>query len=157
MTEKNYKKWDEIVNPALERSRKRKKSNPVEDEIAKAIGMNKEDSEGSGDIWDEEKTKQTTPGEGEGIDPPQGTEDQSAVDRVSPDVEQDPAPNKEGMFQKSLLSRQSFDSRGSKTHLSGAEGDEGDLSEEELRIKRKKKEEIERVMNEFVNWKEALK
>ena len=51
MTDEQYKKWDEIVNPALDRSRKKQKSDPFEDEIARAIGISNEDKEGAGDIW----------------------------------------------------------------------------------------------------------
>lgn len=74
MADEKYRKWEEIVNPALERMRKRKKRNRFEEEIAKVIG--------EGDEREEDSSPHLT---GSGIDVAEGgeTEEEETVREVS--------------------------------------------------------------------------
>jgi hypothetical protein len=74
MPSDKYKKWDEIINPALERSRRKKRMDPFASEISRAIGISDDDAGRGKDIWSngkEEPAREEQSGEAD-IAPPRG-------------------------------------------------------------------------------------
>ena len=156
MTEKRYKKWEDVINPGLERSRIKKQMGSLEEEIAKTIDMSRENDEEPGDIREGRRGDQPT-SEEKRDEEHRGTVVQTAMDRTTPVSDQNHAPVRENVSRRSNLFEKSRDPRLSNFQHPGMDVNEGDLTEEELRIKREKKKAIERAMNEFVSWKESLK
>ena len=73
MRDQRYRRWDEILNPALERSMKREHKNPYEKEILKALEDNMSEAEDSTGIVTGGNAlgkKETVAGEWEKIDTP---------------------------------------------------------------------------------------
>jgi hypothetical protein len=60
MTKKKIKKWNDIVNPGLERS-KNKSKDPFEEELEKAFGLDEYDSESKEDVWAKVDKSEVTP------------------------------------------------------------------------------------------------
>lgn len=156
--EKKYKKWDEIVNPALERTRKRRVPGPFEEEIARTFGLDDDQREGGEivTIVDDGSNGETESGDSdrEAItsDPVSTNSSDTFRTEKYPSGEMRPERPPSGLDRWSETPAMQERRAGPKV----IQRVEPELTEEELRIKEEKKKKIESVMDEFVNWKESL-
>lgn len=185
MTDRKYKKWDEIVNPALERSRKKQISDPLEVEIEKAMDMDDEKGSEGDDVWGSEAPsepvkseeigeKKHFPGAGGGDDVSKGAGSSGTVPRIDTYGEKDGSAS--SMAYDTPESREVPGEREGKGQASwsgfdptrGSEKDENparkdphveipDMTDEERADMEKKKKKIAEVMGAFVDWKESQK
>jgi len=92
MTKKKIKKWNDIVNPGLERS-KNKSKDPFEEELEKAFGLDEYDSGSKEDVWakiDETEEKPTTDEPVEIVNKPPVKERKARFIRPDRDNSQEP-------------------------------------------------------------------
>ena len=167
MTDEKYKKWDEIVNPALERTRRKQKSDPFEDEIARAIGIDSEEKEGQGDVWTDQgnefdhevpSNRYGTERISDGLDEKEtslmeGME--SALDRW----EKDPTPQKGGNDGPAHLRESALDrwsTREVPDHREREYSYAVDMTEAEREEYLEKSRKLKSIMSEFVDWKESM-
>ena len=133
MRDRRYRRWDEILNPALERSMKREHKNPYEKEILKALEDNMSEAE--------DRTGIVTGGN--------ALEKKEAV---TGGWEKRDAPDSSGIKVSSERQRE-IDDYG----INGKEENMPAGRERKAKGKKGEDTELEGLLGEFIRWKESMR
>lgn len=168
MTEKKYRKWDEIINPALERSRMREtgdlreeRTSAILDRLGGGTTPRTGDRQGSpsrpGKMGEErEAENEKNRGQGDVAHSPllKGQRGDTGKEK-NEGGEDAPHPVHGGV--RSRPSQPGGPNRQTILTDTSVRDGNAELNPEEARVLREKRAKIQQVMNEFVTWKESLK
>lgn len=144
-----YKKWESIINPGLERTRKKKKRSILEEEIDKAIGIEGKDQVDAGVDSVEERPLSKISNEMLNTEPT----DAATVDNTNATTATPIKNDNQGRKEKPRQLRWTEITRPEEDNFSYAV----DMTEEEKEAFREKRKKLRGVMDELLSWKETQK